>query len=120
MERQFKSDEGRRHFATWLFRLADEDQNEKITASGLHSLIEAIQRDEVILDDFPHPNTNQCVTDILHHLDVSDRGYLDRDEFSILADMIIQHYKKKSQEWHVGTQNLPKCQFLRCDAHFES
>jgi hypothetical protein len=101
VERHFKTEEGRRHFMTWLFRLADVDQTEQVTATGLHSVIQAIHRDGIHLDEFPHSDPQNCVSDILQHFDVSNRGYLDRDDFFLLADIIVQHYNKKSQEWNV-------------------
>jgi hypothetical protein len=105
-ERQLKSDDGRRQFMAWLFRIADVDHTEKVTAAGLLPVIQAIQRDGVHLDEFPHPDPQHCVEDILQHLDVSGRGYLDRDAFSILEDIIIKHYHKKSQEWTLRTISL--------------
>jgi len=108
-----KKPEGRRLFLKWLFHLTDHDHNNAVTAEELGNILDAVSEDGIMPEDLsfdqlpesteelPHSAAQQ----ILQQYDTGHLGVLNREEFMVLADLILKNYElmpDSGAENHVG------------------
>jgi hypothetical protein len=106
IERNFRNEDGRKKFAIWLFRLAEVEQNDRVSLQELQHIVEAIGRDGIQLDEFCVSDESRVASCIMDCLDFGKQGYLTKEEFLILADLIVLHYVKKAHEWDIGKYTI--------------
>ncbi|PRP84078.1 SNF-related serine/threonine-protein kinase [Planoprotostelium fungivorum] len=96
-----KKPEGRRLFLRWLFHLTDHDHNDTITADELGNILDAVSEDGIMPEDLsfdPVPEAadgspHTAAQQILQQYDTSHLGVLNREEFMVLADLILKNYE---------------------------
>lgn len=117
-----KGEEGRQRFISWLFQLADYDHNNEVSADELKLVLEALAKDGIMPENLsftsqsnPSSETNDskksdAVQKILKEYDTGQSGFLTRDEFFVLADLILRNYELRCDygENYVGKYKLKR------------
>jgi Ca2+-binding EF-hand superfamily protein len=121
--RQFFEDlmrkrEGRTQFLKWLFHLTDTDHNETIGTAELGNILDAVSEDGIMPEDLSFDQLpesgdhtpHNAAKNILDQYDTGHYGFLTRDEFMVLADLILKNYElmPDSGENHVGKYILKR------------
>jgi Ca2+-binding EF-hand superfamily protein len=115
--RKLKGAKGREEFMHWLFRLADVERTERISYDDLCLVLKAIARDQINARNLAYEtddddNLGDLLTEedvptlsqkIMHEYDTGKTGYLTKDEFMVLADLIVRNYESFSQAKKVIT-----------------
>lgn len=103
VERRLKSADERKKFMNWLFLLADVDRSGTISISELKLLMDAIAYDGIRLEQFNCSEQKTAAIDkIMEQYDTESLGFLSKEEFLTLADIIVRLYCKKASERTVG------------------
>lgn len=102
LNRSLKAKQGREKFMNWLFKLADVDKNESVSVEELGLILKAIARDQISAahltyegDGEEQPNTPFLSDSIMAEYDTGGTGYLTKEEFMVLADLIVRTYSKE-------------------------
>eukprot|EP01117_Protostelium_nocturnum_P013427 TRINITY_DN5007_c0_g1_i1.p1 TRINITY_DN5007_c0_g1~~TRINITY_DN5007_c0_g1_i1.p1 ORF type:complete len:859 (-),score=265.14 TRINITY_DN5007_c0_g1_i1:108-2684(-) len=117
-ENLIKKREGRRQFLKWLFHLTDYDHNNTVTAEELGNILDAVSEDGIMPEDLSFDQLPQkegevphsAAMQILQQYDTGHYGFLTRDEFMVLADLILKNYElmPDSGENHIGKYILKR------------
>eukprot|EP01087_Luapelamoeba_hula_P023610 TRINITY_DN870_c0_g3_i1.p1 TRINITY_DN870_c0_g3~~TRINITY_DN870_c0_g3_i1.p1 ORF type:complete len:633 (-),score=116.84 TRINITY_DN870_c0_g3_i1:717-2615(-) len=94
--------EGRKRYMTWLFRLADVDGDGDLEAEELELILKALEHDGIETKTLSfHPadgSTTTLAQKLLEEYNVGKTGFLTKEEFMSLADLILRHYEARSQK----------------------
>eukprot|EP00741_Cyanophora_paradoxa_P008532 tig00001339_g8257.t1 len=115
---QLRGREGRERYMNWLFRLADTHRSEAISMDELELFLQAVARDGVHLEDILfeessevrtlcaalrdgarsptsalRAGTSQVAHKIMEEYNTNHNGQLSKDEFLVLADLIVKEYE---------------------------
>ena len=103
VERRLKSPEEKKKFMNWLFLLADVDRTNTISLTKLKRLMDAVAYDNIRLEEFNCSEQKTAVIEkIMEQYDTESLGFLSKEEFLTLADIIVRLYCKKASERMVG------------------
>eukprot|EP00013_Stygamoeba_regulata_P005879 CAMPEP_0177632930 /NCGR_PEP_ID=MMETSP0447-20121125/2566_1 /TAXON_ID=0 /ORGANISM="Stygamoeba regulata, Strain BSH-02190019" /LENGTH=729 /DNA_ID=CAMNT_0019134555 /DNA_START=116 /DNA_END=2302 /DNA_ORIENTATION=+ len=113
---------GRNKYMNWLYRLADVDHSGHISQEELHTFLNAISEDGIQLnrlvygDDGGAPNSEEAkkllARRLMEEFDTGKTGFLTKDEFMVLADLVIEcygfddKYGKRREKMVVGDYEL--------------
>lgn len=102
LNRSLKAKQGREKFMNWLFKLADVDKNESVSVEELGLVLKAIAHDQISAahltyegDGEEQPDTPFLSDSIMAEYDTGGTGYLTKEEFMVLADLIVRTYSKE-------------------------
>lgn len=80
-------------FLDWLFRLSDVHGANRVGAEELRVLVSAMQRDGVDISRLNFEGRRD-LQDILREYDQHRQGYLTRDDFMVLGDLVLGEYSR--------------------------
>lgn len=111
-------EEDQQRFLVWLFRFADTEHKEVISVAQLSKLLKVLAKDGINVanlsydDSAPtaeHPEDDPTYAQhLLEEYDIGHTGYLTRDEFLKLGDLILRQYAQESSADH----DMVKCYVL--------
>ena len=106
LEHSLRKVEGREMFMNWLFKLVDIDKNNQVQLDELELFLRALARDQIDTAELSYDQekiTPLLLQSIMGEYDIGKTGYLTKEEFMVLADLIIRNYDNLvEEESHVG------------------
>eukprot|EP00727_Mastigamoeba_balamuthi_P005729 m51a1_g1776 putative protein kinase domain containing protein (2257) ;mRNA; f:327631-336212 len=91
--------ESRDQFITWLFKLADTDNSSQIKEDQLQLLLQALESDGITADSLTcEADKSTTSKKILDEYDPSHTGFLSKEAFMALADVILKSYALRSAD----------------------
>lgn len=100
----------RKNFVEWLFKLSDIDKTNTISESELSVLLRAVQKDGIslssLLFDPPSDDDYDVVEKVMEEYNQNGSGQLSRNEFSKLADVILNLYEAQHTESNMEKDDM--------------
>lgn len=106
--------EGRKRYMDWLFRLADVDKDGDIEVEELNLILKALEKDGIRISDLSY---EKCIDPtkvgqrLLEEYATNKSGTLTREEFMVLADLIMRHYEEgyaRTRKRRIGRYELKR------------
>ena len=95
LEQSFRKSEGKKKFMDWLFKLADVDKSHRISSEELELILRALAKDHINTAQLSYDEehiTPLLIQSIMGEYDIGKTGYLSKEEFMVLADLIVRNY----------------------------
>lgn len=107
LKRHLSEKKGKEQFLNWLFKVADWKHDGRITMEELDLILRAVQQDGIDLHDLLFDNDEQSKTmslaqHVMSEYDFSHEGFLTKDEFMTLGEIILNHYELSQQQQQHG------------------
>jgi serine/threonine protein kinase/Ca2+-binding EF-hand superfamily protein len=103
-DQMIKTEQGRKKFANWLFKLADTDENNMISEKELTLVLKALRADGIHTENLAFDN-EQCkegedekiAKKLLEEFGKERTGFITQGEFELLAELILKNYELQSE-----------------------
>lgn len=101
LEESLSEMEGRQKFMDWLFKLTDVDKSDRVSADELDFLLRALAKDSINTAELSYDEqqiTPLLLQSIMCEYDFGKTGYLSKEEFMVLAELIVRNYDSLKNE----------------------